>query len=81
MHPQHCNLAKLRSFFALLERICLQISKALSFEIVLVINITLTTKNETNYYEMHRSGFEPELLAWKAKVIAARPSMQESNYL
>lgn len=24
---------------------------------------------------MHRSGFEPELLAWKAKVIAARPSV------
>jgi hypothetical protein len=23
---------------------------------------------------MHRSGFEPELLSWKAKVIAARPS-------
>ena len=26
--------------------------------------------------EMHRSGFEPELLAWKAKVIATRPSVQ-----
>ena len=25
--------------------------------------------------KMHRSGFEPELLAWKAKVIAARPSV------
>jgi hypothetical protein len=24
---------------------------------------------------MHRSGFEPELLAWKAKVIATRPSV------
>ena len=27
---------------------------------------------------MHRSGFEPELLAWKAKVIATRPSVQVS---
>jgi hypothetical protein len=26
--------------------------------------------------KMHRSGFEPELLAWKAKVIATRPSVQ-----
>ena len=30
--------------------------------------------------EMHRSGFEPELLAWKAKVIAARPSVQPGTY-
>lgn len=30
----------------------------------------------TTYNNMHRSGFEPELLAWKAKVIATRPSVR-----